>query len=282
MRLPFRLHGWGFRSIEENCGTLETAIPFMTGRDGVCPPLGELWGGAVCWGSADNSADRWRRAIASGSQIGQEIIRLWAALRLEATQAAQWLDTEVPKALACEVSGIGYGSVTGETRGRVVEARENTRAKVLEKALTLVRPKSTRAAWALRQRDKISSSWVLALRSADTALSNAEFAEAAASSLCLPSPACQGRFGEPVKGRVKINEYGDNVQATALRGDHWRTRHDAMLHLLYSLCQWSGLKATVEVPVCRGGAAGGAQPGPGDSRPSSSGTRYGYNHASRW
>ena len=69
-----------------------------------------------------------------------------------------WLDTEVPKALACEVSGIGYGSVTW---GRVVEARENTRAKVLKKALTMVRPKSTRAAWAWCKRDKISSLWVL-------------------------------------------------------------------------------------------------------------------------
>ena len=48
---------------------------------------------------------------------------------------------------------------------------------------------------------------------------------------------------------MKIDEYGDNIQATALRGDHWWTRHDAMLHLLHSLCQcqWSGLKATVEV-----------------------------------
>ena len=49
--------------------------------------------------------------------IGQEITRLWAALRLEATQAAHWLDTEVPNALACEVSEIGYGSVTWETAG---------------------------------------------------------------------------------------------------------------------------------------------------------------------
>ena len=42
VRLPVQLHGWGFRSMEENCGpaflgTLETAIHFMTGRDGVCP-----------------------------------------------------------------------------------------------------------------------------------------------------------------------------------------------------------------------------------------------------
>ena len=67
----------------------------------------ELWGGAECWGSAAEEADRWRRVIESGSMIGQEITRLWTALRLEATQAALWLDAEVPKALACETVGIG-------------------------------------------------------------------------------------------------------------------------------------------------------------------------------
>ena len=125
--------------------------------------------------------------------------------------------------------GISYGSVTGKTRGKVEETRENTRAKVLEKALTTVRPKSTRAAWAWRQRDKISSAWVLALPSADTALSNAEFAEAPASSLCLWSPACQGRVREPINGQKKTDEYGDTVQSTAPRGDHWRMRHNSML-----------------------------------------------------
>ena len=76
-----RLYGWGFRNLEESCGpaflgTLETAIPFMTGRDGVCPQLGELWGGAECWGSAAEEADRWRRSIDSGSVISVSIIIL--------------------------------------------------------------------------------------------------------------------------------------------------------------------------------------------------------------
>ena len=96
---------------------------------------------------------------------------------------------------------------------------------MLEKALTNVRPKSIRATWAWFPRDKISSAWILALPSA-------EFVEAAASSLCLPSPTCQGRVGEPIMGQKRIDEYGDTVKATALRGDHWRMRHDAKLHLL--------------------------------------------------
>ena len=80
-----------------------------------------------------------------------------------------------------------------------------------------------------------------------TSLSNAEFTEAAASNLCLPSPACSGRVGEPIRGRVTIDEYGDNIQATALPGDHWRTRHNAMLHHLHSACLWAGLPVQLEV-----------------------------------
>ena len=85
-----------------------------------------------------------------------------------------------------------------------MEARENTRAKVLEKTLTNVRPESTRAAWAWRQRDKISSAWILALPSADTAFSNG-----LTSSLLRPRPAASAcprppaRVGleSPLRGR---------------------------------------------------------------------------------
>ena len=137
--------------------------------------------------------------------------------------------------------------MSGTTRGNIVECMENLRAKVLVKALAEVRPRSTRAAWSWRQRDKVSSAWLLALPSMDTRLSNAEFTEAAASSLCLPSPACATRIGEVVKGRVLVDEYGDNVQATPLAGDHWRSRHNSVLHLLHRLCIWSGLPVEMEV-----------------------------------
>ena len=50
-----------------------------------------------------------------------------------------------------------------------------------------------------------------------------------------------------VRGRVKIDKYGDNVQATNVRGDHWRTRHDQVKMTLYNLCQWAGLPVEMEV-----------------------------------
>ena len=55
-------------------------------------------------------------------------------------------------------------------------------------------------------------------------MTSAEFREAAAANLCLPSPACNGRIGEVVRGRVMVvDKYGDSVQATDLQGDHCRT-----------------------------------------------------------
>ena len=252
VRQPARLYGWGMRSLEESCGpaylaTLETALPFMAGPGGIRPQLAALWGGPECWGEGARTEDRWRTALASGSRAGEEMTRVWEALQQEKRQVFRWLEEEEPKVLACDVAGIGDGSVTGDTRRRLTEARENWRAKVMDKGLEQVRPKSTRASWAWRQRDKVSSAWLLALPGPDTTLSSAEFAEGAASNLCLPSPACRGRVGELVKGRTTIDEYGDSIQAAALKGDHWRSRHDAMLHLLHRLCQWSGLECTMEV-----------------------------------
>ena len=137
--------------------------------------------------------------------------------------------------------------MTGATRGRVVEARENTREKVLDKLLLGVRPRSTRAAWSWRQRDKVSSAWILAIPAPDTMLSNAEFSEVAANHLCLPSPACRGMVGEPIKNGVVVDQYGDNIQATSIPGDHWRTRHNAFLHMIHRQCLWAGLPVEMEV-----------------------------------
>ena len=48
-------------------------------------------------------------------------------------------------------------------------------------------------------------------------------------------------------GRVTVGEYGDNIQATALPGDHWRRRHNFILQLLHRMCRWAGLPAEMEV-----------------------------------
>ena len=252
VRLPVRLHGWGLRSLEDSCGpayigALETAIPYTAGLDKICPMMEDTWGGEDCWGEVALVQNRWRKVLASGCNEGQELHRAWTRIQTEGRNAAEWLGEDVPSVLDTPVEGVGDGSVSGATRKRVVEQVENMRAKVLEKSLSDVRPKTTRAAWAWRQKDKVSSSWLLAIPGHETTLSSAEFSEAAAASLCLPSPACSGRVGEVIKGRVTIDEYGDNIQATALPGDHWRRRHNFILQLLHRMCMWAGLPAEMEV-----------------------------------
>ena len=64
VRLPARLHGWGLRSLEANCGpaylgTLETAIPYMAGLSKVCPQMEQVWGGEDCWGEGADEKNRY-------------------------------------------------------------------------------------------------------------------------------------------------------------------------------------------------------------------------------
>ena len=238
VRQPVKLHGWGFRSLREICapaylGTLETSIPRM---QTISPILVQSWGGADSWGTGATLTSRWSTVLSSGCREGEEMRRAWDTLTREAREAAEWLGSDVEQVFSVPLAGLGEGSVSGKTRGDIVSAREKTRAQVLTKALSLYMPRKARPAWAWKQRDKISSSWLLALSGADSSLNNAEFAEAAATSLCLPSPACVGRVGEIVKGRKVIDMYGDQVQAAPLPGDHWRQRHDQLKHVLHRLC----------------------------------------------
>ena len=144
------------------------------------------------------------------------------------------------------ITGIGDGSIKGDTRTEIVSARERTRAQLLSKALSLYQPKKARPVLAWRQRDKLSSSWLLALPGPESYLNNAEFSEAAASSLCLPSPACMDRLGEVIRHNKKVDQYGDNVQSCPLPGDHWRKRHDLIKNTLHRLCQRASLPCEVE------------------------------------
>ena len=235
--------------MEETCapaylGTLETAIPRM---QTISPILERTWGGSECWGRAAPAVSRWSRVISSGSREGAEMTRAWDSLVKEARESAEWLGSEVEHVFTVPLAGLGESSVSGKTRGEIVTAREKTRALLLAKALSTYQPRKARPVWAWRQRDKISSSWLLALPGGESSLSNSEFSEAAATNLCLPSPACIGMVGETVKGRTQVDVYGDKIQSTCLPGDHWRRRHDMIKHVIYRLCLWAGLPCEQEV-----------------------------------
>ena len=41
-----------------------------------------------------------------------------------------------------------------------------------------------------------------------------------------------------MKGRTKVDQYGDNIQSSSLPGDQWRKRNNQSHHVLYRLCLW--------------------------------------------
>ena len=132
---------------------------------------------------------------------------------------ADWLGNYVEDVFLTSNEGVREGSCNGETRRSVVEAMEKTKSLLHTWCLEQHRPRKARHVWAWRQRDMILCSWLLALPGPDTLLTSDQFSEASAN-LCLPSPACEGRVGEVIRGRVKIDQYGDNIQSTNICGDH--------------------------------------------------------------
>ena len=138
IRLPVRLHGWGFRSLASTSGPayigmLETAVPFMAGQGNICPQLSEVFGGVECWGPEAVEDDRWRKVLDSGCREGRELKRVWIKINVQAQGAAHWVQEEVPQVLATPLRGLGEGSVTGATRGNIMAAQEELQAKVPSK-----------------------------------------------------------------------------------------------------------------------------------------------------
>ena len=113
-------------------GAMETDIPFMSD---IAPMMVGLWGGGECWGERADTGTRWRVLLQSGCREGLGLRRVWSELCAEAVEAAECLGEEVLEVFQVREDGVGCGSVTGETRGKLVEAREKTRSKLLIKAL---------------------------------------------------------------------------------------------------------------------------------------------------
>ena len=253
VRLPVRLGGFGIRSFKDTSGiaflgALEQAIPAFQGERGVCPQLADDMGGDECFGE-DALGDRWRVMVTSGCREGEELKRLWSVLQEEERQAATWLEQEMQENISQRVGEVGGSSCDGSTRGKVAEERDVTWAKLVKKGLEMHprQDRSNRPVWSWLQRDKLSAAWLQALPGPDTTLTSAEFSEAAAASLCLPSPACADRLGQVIRGAQVVDLYGEAVQCTITTGDHYRKRHDSFKMKLLQMCQWAGLDAEVEV-----------------------------------
>ena len=193
IRMPVHLHCWGLMSLAETCGpaylgALETAIPYMAARNKLCL-LGEMnWGGEECWGDAADPNFRWRALLQSGCEEGRELQRLWDKLQGEAREGGEFLGEPLSPPFSTNLEGLDDGFVSGATRGLVIEARDALRSRILTKTLQLHVPKKDRHAWAWKQRDKLSSAWLLFRPRGGEMLTNEEFSTAAAVNLCLPPP----------------------------------------------------------------------------------------------
>ena len=167
-------------------------------------------------------------------------------MKTEAVSCFQYLRQKPKGLLQAEAASAGGESTDGSTRRKIVQEREELRAAVLTEAVSRTADRGKRFVLSWTNRDKLSSSFLHSLPTADTGMNNAEFSEAVAQLLCLPSPACVDRVGEKV-GRKEVDRYGNNVMNEPLPGNHWRQRHDRIKNQLATLADWCGMPATCEV-----------------------------------
>jgi len=161
---------------------------------------------------------------------------------MESRQAAAWLEEELEGALAAEVQSIG-GSSTSGSRQQISEQREQQRGRMLLKALEEYPDQEARPCWSWPDRGKQTSAWLLTL----SGLSGPEFSEAAATLLCVPSPACASRLGERVSRGKTVDLWGDTVRAAQQHGDGFRKRHDLVKNFLAKLLRAAGISTECEV-----------------------------------
>ena len=97
VRLPIKMGGLGIRNQEQLrnaafVGAIEQCVPQIGVSTGLCPALAQQFGGDECFGRGMPADTRWEVLISSGCRLGQEFLRAWGVLRLEASQCAVWLD----------------------------------------------------------------------------------------------------------------------------------------------------------------------------------------------
>ena len=125
------------------------------------------------------------------------------------------------------------------------KAREELRLDTFERSVKLARHNRAKGLSSWKERDKLSTAWLLSTPGPHYSLSSPVFAEALATLLALPSRACMDRLGEKV-GHSRVDRFGERIILEQLPGGHWTRRHDAMEQEVASLCAWAGLPAECE------------------------------------
>ena len=117
--------------------------------------------------------------------------------------------------------------------------------EVLERAISLHPDQRGVGVSSWKERDKLTSAFLLSTPSPKYSLSSPIMAEALATMLCLPSRVCADRLGEKV-GASKVDKFGVRVILENLPGGHWTDRHNAMEQEVAALCAYAGLPAERE------------------------------------
>ena len=133
------------------------------------------------------------------------------------------------------------GSTSG-SRQKMVESRELLLAATMAKGLSQYVDRSAMAVHSWKNRDKISTAFLLELPGPNNLWSSAEWGEALCLLLALPSNACSSvrNLGQPI-GQRFVDLYGREVLLATLPGGSWTRRHDRVKACLSSLAVYCGL-----------------------------------------
>ena len=192
---------------------MEQAVPSFGGEQSICQPLSHLVG------EQGEVMARWQPLLDSGLRTGVELHQAWEALQTRAGRMVDYLEEEeeLEGGLKVPVEGVGEGSTDGSTRMIITAQMESLKLKVLVKSLEQQEDRKARPVWSWPNRDKLTTSWLLALPGPNTSLTNTIFQEGLAMVLALPSPACMDRVGQKIGGG-RVDKWGDVVKCETLTG----------------------------------------------------------------
>ena len=173
-QIPVRLGGLGVRLQSSllrmsYLGTVEKVLPSFSSSN-----LSHLYKE----GEPDHR--QWSSLVNSGSRLGREFTLAWNAVRREASQCCNFLGEEMPEIFTPSAEGFGLGAVEG-SRQKMVEGREMLLAATLSKGLSQLADQGAMAVTSWKNRDKISTAFLLELPGPHDVWSSAEWIEA----LCL-------------------------------------------------------------------------------------------------
>lgn len=244
-QLPVKHGGLGLRiqsylSKVSYLGSVELCLPSFAGPQGICTNLAHLAG------EEESKETRWAPLMASGSRLGEEFTAAWTTVKTEAELLSAFVEEELPAVFSTEAAGFGDGAAFG-TRRQVVEARETLLVAAVGKALSQHEVQSSLAVRAWKNRDKLTTAFLLELPGPHNQWSSAEWGEALCLILNVPPNCCRDprHLGQPI-GNRHVDVWGSNVLCVNVAGGGWTRRHDRVKSCISSLGVYCGVAFVCE------------------------------------